>query len=91
MHEEEEEEEEEECLAYQLWSAMISLAGILAFSLASLPALLARKWSVVWIPRNYTKSFVIIHELVHAFPIFKLYHELFRVVSRNPRYSLFPF
>ena len=28
--------------------------------------------------------------LVLAFPIFVLYHELFRVVSRNPCYTLFP-
>ena len=33
----------------------------------------------------------ILHELVHAFPIFLEYHKLFRVVYRNPRNSLFPF
>ena len=26
----------------------------------------------------------ILHKLVHSFPIFVLYHELIRVVSRNP-------
>ena len=34
---------------------------------------------------------MILHELVHAFPIFVKNHELYRVVSRNPRYTSFPF
>ena len=33
----------------------------------------------------------VLHELVHAFPIFVYYHELIRGVSRNTRYTSFPF
>ena len=50
-----------------------------------------RKWSVAGIPWYYTKYFIILHDLVYAFPIFVQYRELFRVVSRNPRYTSFLF
>ena len=39
----------------------------------------------------YTTLFMILHELVYAFPIFVQYYELFHVVTRNPRYTAFPF
>ena len=47
--------------------------------------LLERKWSAAGIPRYCTYWFMIVHELVHAFPIFVFYHELISTVSRNPR------
>ena len=40
---------------------------------------------------KYSEDSEILHELVHAVLIFVKYHELFCVVSRNPRYPSFSF
>ena len=57
--------------------------------LTSLSACTVRKEMkyIAGIPRYCTDWFMTLHELVHAFLIFVLYHELIRVVSRNPRYK----
>ena len=52
-------------------------------------SLLQRKWSVAGILRYCTDWFMILHELVHAFPMFVKYHELILVVSRNPCHTTF--
>ena len=54
--------------------------------LTSLSACTVRKEMkyIAGIPRYCTDWFMTLHELVHAFLIFVLYHELIRVVSRNP-------
>ena len=57
-------------------------------------SMLERKWSVVGIPRYYTKWFVILHKLVHAFQIFIYCSTESRTIfllSRNLRYTAFSF
>ena len=53
--------------------------------------LLERKRSVAGIPRYCTDWLMILHEVVHVFPIFVLYHELIRLVTRNPCHTLLSF
>ena len=54
--------------------------------------LLQKKFNVAGIPRYYMKYFVILHENREKNTnYFVEYHELFRVFSRKPRYTSFPF
>ena len=54
-------------------------------------AQLKRKSGVAGIPRYCTDWFMILQEQVHAFPIFMLYHELIRAVSRANSCSISEF
>ena len=58
---------------------------------AALQYTVKRNRSEAWIPRYYKKQFVILHENQKSITIFVQQHELFPKVSRNPRYTSFPF